>query len=429
MWHRGHFHRVREERRAGWAGDGNGRNRQHDQEARVDWDYTPEQLEFQQRVRTFIAENTSPELKTGISYVLGAGEDNEELAVAQRAFRKRLDEAGLLRISWPEEFGGQGKSAIYEYILRQELESLGLEPRVGMSPIAAAIGKHGTKEQKEEFLQGLLSREIRMCAGFSEPRGGTDLAGLETRATRDGEDWIINGQKIYTTGAQNADFMWCLARTDPNARKHDGISIFMVDMRSPGVTVRPLYTMGSYLTAEVFLDNVRVPHRRLIGEENKGWYLNAHALNVERINIGAYAGFKRFLDEVLEFVKETKSGGKPLAQDPVVRLRLAELIVDLEMLRHMSIKNAWLVARGDVSSTIPAMAKVWSTELYYRITSLVMQLMGPFGQLQKGSRWAMLEGEVELGYRNTPPARFGGGANEVMRDIIARHGLGLPRSK
>jgi alkylation response protein AidB-like acyl-CoA dehydrogenase len=395
----------------------------------VDWDYTPEQLEFQQRVRNFIAGNIRPELKTGISYIAGAGEDDQDLAVAQKAFRERLDQAGLLRISWPEEFGGQAQSPMYEYILRQELELLGLEPRVGMSPIAAVIGKYGTDEQKEEFLQGLLGRKIRMCAGFSEPRGGTDLAGLETRATRDGEDWIINGQKIYTTGAQNADFMWCLARTDPNARKHDGISIFMVDMRSHGVTVRPLYTMGSYVTAEVFIDNVRVPRRHLIGEENKGWYLNALALNVERINIGAYASYKRFLDAVVEFAKETRPGGTPLAQDPVVRLRLAELIVDLEMLRHMSIKNAWLVARGDVSSTIPAMTKVWSTELYYRITSVVLQLMGPFGQLQKGSRWAMLDGEVELGYRNSPPSRFGGGANEVMRDIIARHGLGLPRSK
>jgi len=394
----------------------------------VDWDYTPEQLEFQQRVRNFIAENIGPELKTGISYIAGAGEDDQDLAVAQKVFRERLDQAGLLRISWPKEFGGQAQSPMYEYILRQELELLGLEPRVGASPIAAVIGKYGTDEQKEEFLQGLLNQEIRMCAGFSEPRGGTDLAGLETRAVCDGDDWIITGQKIYTTGAERADFMWCLARTDRDARKHDGISIFMVDMRSPGVTVRPLYTMGCYVTAEVFIDNVRVPRRHLIGEENKGWYLNALALNVERINIGAYASYKRFLDAVVEFAKETESGGKPLAQDPVVRLRLAELIVDLEMLRHMSIKNAWLVTQEDVSSTIAAMAKVWSTELYYRMTSVVMQLMGPFGQLQKGSRRAMLDGEVELGYRNTPPTRFGGGANEVMRDIIAR-GLGLPRSR
>lgn len=394
----------------------------------MDWDYTPEQLEFQQRVRNFIAENIGPELKTGISYIAGAGEDDQDLAVAQKVFRERLDQAGLLRISWPKEFGGQAQSPMYEYILRQELELLGLEPRVGASPIAAVIGKYGTDEQKEEFLQGLLNQEIRMCAGFSEPRGGTDLAGLETRAVRDGDDWIITGQKIYTTGAERADFMWCLARTDRDARKHDGISIFMVDMRSPGVTVRPLYTMGCYVTAEVFIDNVRVPRRHLIGEENKGWYLNALALNVERINIGAYASYKRFLDAVVEFAKETESGGKPLAQDPVVRLRLAELIVDLEMLRHMSIKNAWLVTQEDVSSTIAAMAKVWSTELYYRMTSVVMQLMGPFGQLQKGSRRAMLDGEVELGYRNTPPTRFGGGANEVMRDIIAR-GLGLPRSR
>lgn len=223
--------------------------------------------------------------------------------------------------------------------------------------------------------------------------------------------------------------MWCLARTDRQAPKHAGISIFMIDMRTPGITVRPLYTMGSYLTAEVFLDQVRVPHRHLIGEANKGWQLNNLALDFERINIGAYFAYKRFLDAVLQFFKTHQVNGKSLAQSPVTRLRLGELIVDLEMLRHMSNKNTWLVAKGDVSSMVASMAKVWSTELYYRMTSTVMQLMGPFGQLQKGSKWAMLEGEVELGYRNSPPSKFGGGANEVQRDIIARRGLNLPRSR
>jgi hypothetical protein len=395
----------------------------------LDWDFTAEQLEFQQRVRNFIVENNGPELATGISYVAGAGEDDLDLAAAQKIFRERLDAAGLLRICWPKEFGGQEASPIYEYIMRQELEAQGLEPRVGMTIISAAIGKHGTEEQKEEFLQGLLSREIRMCAGFSEPRGGSDLAGLETSAVRDGDEWVINGQKIYTTGAERADYMWCLARTDRNARKHEGISIFMVDMKSPGVTVRPLHTMGNYLTAEVFLDDVRVPHRHLIGEENRGWYLNTLSLDVERINIGAYSAFKRFLDAIVDFAKKPQPNGKPLAQDPLVRLRLGQLIVDIEMLRHLSNECVWLVMTGQVSAMVPSMAKVWSTELYYRMTSIAMQLMGPFGQLQKGSKWAMLDGEVELGYRNSPPMMFGGGANEIQRDIIASRGLGLPRSR
>ncbi|CCW16316.1 Acyl-CoA dehydrogenase-like [Sphingobium indicum BiD32] len=344
-------------------------------------------------------------------------------------FRERLDEAGLLRICWPESLGGQAKSPIFEYIMRQELQEVGLEPRVGVTIMSAVIDKFGTPEQKDEFLQGLLSREIRTCAGYSEPRGGSDLAALETRAVRDGEDWVINGQKIYTTGAERADFMWCLARTDPDAPKHQGISIFMVDMKSPGVTVRPLYTMGSYLTAEVFLDDVRVPHRRLIGEENRGWYLNTLALDFERINMGSYGAYKRYLDAMIAFARETELFGKPLAQDPAVRLRLAELIVDLETLRHLSNKCAWLVSEDQNSTMIASMAKVWSTEFYYRMTNFATQMMGPFGQLQKGSKWAMLDGEAELGYRNTPPPRFGGGGSEIQRDIIATRGLGLPRSR
>lgn len=395
----------------------------------MDFGYTGEELAFRSRVREFIAENMVPELETGISYISGAGEDDQALAAAQRAFRERLDEAGLLRTAWPVEFGGQGKPPIYEYILRQELESKGLEPRVGMSLSAAVISKAGTEEQKHEFLARIMNGELRTCAAFTEPRGGTDLAGLETRAVRDGDEWILNGQKIYTTGAERADFMWTLARTDRDAPKHDGISIFMVDMSQPGVAVRPLYTMGAYLTSEVFLDDVRVPHRHLIGEENRGWYHNTLALDIERINIGAYFAYKRFLDAVVAFAKETSIGGRRLADDPLVRLRIGELAVDLEILRQISNKNAWMVNDGQVSSMIASMAKVWSTEYYYRLTSTVMQLMGPFGQLQKGSKWVMLDGEVEVGYRNSPPARFGGGANEVQRDIIARRGLGLPRSR
>lgn len=395
----------------------------------MNFGYTGEELAFQQRVREFIDANVVPELKTGISYVAGAGEDDQALAAAQRAFRERLDAAGLLRTAWPEEFGGQGKPPIYEYILRQELESRGLEPRVGMSLSAAVIARDGSEEQKHEFLSKIMNGELRTCAGFTEPRGGTDLASLETRAVRDGDDWVLNGQKIYTTGAERADFMWCLARTDRDAPKHDGISIFMVDMSQPGVAVRPLYTMGSYLTSEVFLDDVRVPGRHLIGEENRGWYHNTLALDIERINIGAYFAYKRFLDAVVAFAKETKIGGRVLADDPIARLRIGELAVDLEILRHISNKNAWMVNDGQVSSMVASMAKIWSTEYYYRLTSIVMQLMGPFGQLQKGSNWAMLGGEVELGYRNSPPARFGGGASEVQRDIVARRGLGLPRSR
>lgn len=395
----------------------------------MDWNYTPEQLEFQGRVRDFIAEHNGPELETGISYVAGAGEDDQDLAAAQKVFRERLDEAGLLRTCWPESLGGQAKSPIFEYIMRQELQEVGLEPRVGVTIMSVVIDKFGTPEQKDEFLQGLLSREIRTCAGYSEPRGGSDLASLETRAVRDGDEWVINGQKIYTTGAERADFMWCLARTDPDAPKHQGISIFMVDMKSPGVTVRPLHTMGSYLTAEVFLDDVRVPHRRLIGEENRGWYLNTLALDFERINMGAYGAYKRYLDAMIAFARETELFGRPLAQDPAVRLRLAELIVDLETLRHLSNKCAWLVSEDQNSTMIASMAKVWSTEFYYRMTNYATQMMGPFGQLQKGSKWAMLEGEAELGYRNTPPPRFGGGGSEIQRDIIASRGLGLPRSR
>lgn len=395
----------------------------------MDWNYTPEQLEFQRRVRDFIAEHNGPELETGISYVAGAGEDDQDLAAAQKVFRERLDEAGLLRTCWPESLGGEAKSPIFEYIMRQELQEVGLEPRVGVTIMSVVIDKFGTPEQKGEFLQGLLSREIRTCAGYSEPRGGSDLASLETRAVRDGDEWVINGQKIYTTGAERADFMWCLARTDPDAPKHQGISIFMVDMKSPGVTVRPLHTMGSYLTAEVFLDDVRVPHRRLIGEENRGWYLNTLALDFERINMGSYGAYKRYLDAMIAFARETELFGKPLAQDPAVRLRLAELIVDLETLRHLSNKCAWLVSEDQNSTMIASMAKVWSTEFYYRMTNYATQMMGPFGQLQKGSKWAMLEGEAELGYRNTPPPRFGGGGSEIQRDIIASRGLGLPRSR
>lgn len=396
----------------------------------MDFGFSPDVLEFQRRVREFIADNMRPELQTGISYVAGAGEDDQELASAQAEFRKLLDKAGLLRVAWPKEFGGEGLPPVYEYVLRQELERNGLEPRVGMSLASAVIAKCGTEEQKDEFLEKLLNKDLTMCAGFSEPRGGSDLAGLETRAVRDGDEWVLNGQKIYTTYADTADFMWCLARTDKDAGKHDGISIFMVDMSHPGVTVRPLYTMGTYLTHEVFLDDVRVPHRHLIGgEPNQGWYQNTLALDLERINIGSYFAYKRFFDEVVEFAKSDEYTSKAIVDNSLLRVRLGELAVDLEILRQLANRNAYLVNENAVSSMIASMAKVWSTEFYYRMASVVMQLLGPFGQLKKGSKWALLAGEAEIAYRNSPPTRFGGGTNEVQRDIIARRGLGLPRSR
>jgi alkylation response protein AidB-like acyl-CoA dehydrogenase len=291
--------------------------------------------------------------------------------------------------------------------------------------IAPSIQAFGTEAQKQEWLPGIDRGELTFAIGYSEPNAGTDLASLRTRAERDGDEWVINGQKIWTSLADVSTHVWLAARTDPDAPKHAGISLIVVPTASEGVTVRPLYTMYGGHTCETFYDDVRVPVTNLVGPENGGWGIVMHALNHERVGLAATGALARLYDQLVEYLQAERP--EQLAE-PVTRLRLAELELDLREHRALALQNAWIISRGGTPIAEASMAKVSGTELRTRIASVAMDLLGRRGSVSAASGdEAAFDARAEFNYRLSPIFRFGGGTNEVQRDIVAGAGLGLPR--
>jgi 3-oxocholest-4-en-26-oyl-CoA dehydrogenase alpha subunit len=343
----------------------------------------------------------------------------------QREFNRKLAAKGWIAPAWPKAYGGLGASHIEQMIFSEEL-AYHRAPNgqrvfsVGM--IGPTLIVHGTEEQKREHLPRITSGEVAWCQGYSEPGAGSDLASLQTRAERDGDDYVINGQKIWTSGAHVSDWIFLVARTDQNLPKHKGVSFFLVDMKTPGLTVRPLINMaGHHEFNEVYFEDVRVPRRNLVGAENNGWYVAMTLLDFERSSVGVSASGRRLLEELTVFAAE--NGGI----DPVVRNRLAELAIEIEVARLMSYRIAWMQQAGLHPSHEASMVKVFGTEMIQRLYNVALNMTGQFGQLEPGSRWTPLKGRIEQGYLwNVAPTIYSG-SNEIQRNIIATRGLGLPR--
>ena len=389
----------------------------------MDFRFTPEQEQFREHVRAFIRDEVPPEM---IAEIQAAADGSA--SEAGREFKRLLGQKGLLGISWPEEYGGGGKPLLYQFILTEELGYHGL-PYGGLSltSVGPTLFRAGTEEQRQQYLGGILNGEFEFALGYSEPSAGTDLGSLQTRAVADGDDYVINGQKIYTSAAHYSTHIWLAARTDANEPKHRGVSLMIVPLDSPGITIRPLWTMGDGRTNEVFFEDVRVPRDNLVGEENRGFYVVAMALDYERAAVAPISPLQRSLDELSRFTRDTSRNGAPLAEDPVVRRKLAELAVEVDVLRLFSYRNAWMIENELVPTKEASIAKIWSSELAQRMSAVALEIMGPRGQLKGGSKWAYLQGRFERMYRQTPLMRFGAGTNEIQRNIIAQRGLGLPR--
>ena len=389
----------------------------------MDFRFTPEQEQFREHVRAFIRDEVPAEM---IAEIQGAADG--AASEAGREFKLLLGQKGLLGISWPKEYGGGGKPLLYQFILTEELGYHGL-PYGGLSltSVGPTLFRAGTEEQRQQYLGGILNGEFEFALGYSEPSAGTDLGSLQTRAVADGDDYVINGQKIYTSAAHYSTHIWLAARTDANEPKHRGVSLMIVPLDSPGITIRPLWTMGDGRTNEVFFEDVRVPRENLVGEENRGFYVVAMALDYERAAVAPISPLKRSLDELTQFARDTSRNGTALSEDPVVRRKLAELAVEVDVLRLFSYRNAWMIENELVPTKEASIAKVWSSELAQRMAAVALEIMGPRGQLKRGSRWAYLQGRFERMYRQTPLMRFGAGTNEIQRNIIAQRGLGLPR--
>ena len=381
-----------------------------------------EELEaFRAEVRAFLREVDTPALRAEIA----SRTETAKLGPERQRVRDALEERGWARMCWPPELGGEGRSQWFQFVLTEEFAKAELPYASGFgSMVGPAIQRFGTEAQREKYLPGIWGNEITICLGYSEPNAGTDLAALETLAVRDGDDWLINGQKLWTSAADTASHVWLAARTDPDAPKHRGISTFIVPMDTPGISVRDIPTMGGASTHEVFFEDARVPGDALIGEVNRGWYIIANALDHERVWIGAGGGLRHTFDRLLAHLRERRP---ELLEDAAVRARLVELELDLDVMEGLVLTNASIVAAGDTPTMEASMSKIWTSDLRYRISSVAMDLLGREGALVGESGGAPLAGELERTYRNSPVQRFGGGTNDVQRDIIARRGLGLPR--
>jgi alkylation response protein AidB-like acyl-CoA dehydrogenase len=389
----------------------------------MNFGYSAENEAFRQEVRQFIADNITPEIKAELEAAAMRGP-----GPLTKALFLKLGEKGWIGMSWPKEYGGQGRDPIDQYIFEEEFVRakipLDLNNIIEQAP---AIMMAGTEEQKKYFLPRMVKGEITFALGYSEPSGGTDLASLKTRAEADGDDYVINGQKMFTSGAHHSTHLYLMARTDPDLPKHRGISIFLLPMDTPGITVRPLWTLRGSRTNEVFLENVRVPKSAMLGEKNNGWYIGASALNLGRAGARRYYTYVGAFEEAVRFVKEEKFDGHSPADDPAVRDKLAELYCEAQVCRLFTLRSLSMVKRGINPPYEISSEKTWGPDFHVKSTEAITQILGPYAQLWEGSPLTPCDGEFPRQYVGAMVSTFAHGGVQVMRDAVARRGLGLPR--
>jgi len=389
----------------------------------MDFALTPDQETFGKEFREY--------LKTAMTAELAAemAEQQEYGGPVSREFFRRLGADGWLGVGWPKEFGGQGRSPMEQYIFYEiaAYEEAPL-PMLALNTVGPTIMKYGSDELKSLVLPRILRGEIEICIGYSEPDAGTDLAALKTTAVRDGDDYIINGQKSFTSCAHFADYIWLAARTDPDAKKHRGISLFLVDIDTPGFEITPVYTVGGVRTNSTFYDNLRVPKSRLVGEENKAWKYMTAQLDLERIALCPYSPLMRRIEESVEWAKKTRMDGMPVIEQPGVKNRFCEMIADVEVLKLLNYQVAVQLTKGLPVYAEASTVKAYGSDLYQRVNNEIMEIMGPYGQLELGSKCAPLGGAMCNYFRRDLVLIFGGGAIEVQKNIIAMAGLMMPRS-
>ena len=385
----------------------------------MDFSWSDEEQGFRGTVRAFLDEHWKDH-------------DPEEQGTERaRAFEQTLAETGWLTMAWPAEYGGRGASYIEQMIFREEAATYAAPVGgQGSNMVGPTLMIHGTEEQKREHLPRIASAEVRWCQGFSEPGAGSDLASLQTRAERDGDDFVINGQKIWTSGAQRADWIHLLTRTDPDAPKHRGISYFMVDMKTPGITVRPIEQMhGASGFNETFFEDVRVPARNMFGEENRGWYVATTTLDFERSGVHRAAAVQRVFDGLLEHATAPDGAGegRRIADHAMSRLRLADTAMELEIGRSFGYRVAWMQSRNLVPNYEASMSKMYNSELTQRNARRAINMLGLYGTLRPQSKHAMRGGQFCQLYMSTVSSTIAAGTSEIQRNVIATRGLGLPR--
>ncbi len=390
----------------------------------MDFKFTEEQEKFRQEVRNFLEE----EIRQGSfkpscdAWIQGYSPE----------FTQKVAKRGWIGLSWPKEYGGQGCSNIDRFILTEEMLRCGAPAACHWfadRQIGGSIIAFGTGEQKKELLPKILRGEAYVGLGMSEPEAGSDLASLQTRATEHGDDFVIDGQKMWTSCARFMNYIYLVARTDPEAPKHRGISEFIIEANLPGITIKPTIDItGSEAWGEVFYDGVRVSKRNLIGEKNRGFYQILKQLDYERAGLERLMGNYPLFDAIIQFTRETKRNGKLLAQDTLIRHKLAQLQIEFEVGRLLTYRVALVIDKGRAPNWEAAMAKAYCTAFEQHLADTATEILGLYGQLVAESKWAPILGMAPHSYLGSKGYSLQAGTSEILRNIVALRGLGLSES-
>lgn len=384
---------------------------------------TAKQRDLRDEFRAYFEKLITPELRTELEKTTGEGGG----PLYQKAMAK-MGSDGYIALSWPEEHGGRGLSALEQYMFIEEVMRAGFPfPFLTTESVGPMLRDNASDRVRNEVVPGIVAGTVNIAIGYSEPSAGTDLASLQTRAERDGDEWVINGQKMWTSLCHMADYVWLAARTDPDAPKHKGISMFILPTNAEGFSLSPVHTLGGVRTNATYYDNVRLPADALVGELNKGWRLITSQLNRERLALVNVGFFSEKYNTLVKWAQETSlADGRKVIDQAWVRTHLARIRTGLEALRLICYKLAWQMDSNEINMADASAAKVYGTELFVEIYRLAGEIIGQHSILRRDSADANLGASIENLYRTASIITFGGGANEVQRDIIAAAGLWMP---
>lgn len=410
----------------------------------MQWTDTPEQAQFRQEVRTFIKErfpknyrpdtrreqSLEPEDVHGYDWPADRRSEDPERREAAMEWVRALAERGWVAPHWPREYGGAGLGVIEHFIFTEEMAEAGVASvgGVGVNLLGPTLIQHGTEEQRREHLPKILSGEVVWSQGFSEPESGSDLASLQTRAVRDGDFYVLNGQKIWTSFGHHSDWIFALVRTDPEARKHRGITFLMMDITTPGITVQPITDMrGGTPFSEVFFDDVRVPVANRVGDENQGWYVAMTTLDFERAGIGGTIKYRKELEALVRYMKSDE-GKRYIRGDAREQLRheIAQRWIEIQVLYLLGTRTVSMQAAGEVPNYEASVSLLFGSEVHQRLAQTGINAFGPYGNIWQ-REGAPLEGLFTHDYLDASPHTVLSGTSEIQRNVIATRGLGLPR--
>jgi alkylation response protein AidB-like acyl-CoA dehydrogenase len=397
----------------------------------MDFALTPEQQSFRDEVRDWLKKNLA---EPWVERLRGGSDiPRPEAYGLLRQWQRKMYDAGLVGLTWPKESGGRGLTFMEELILQEEMAQAKAPPVLNVLAVGMAgptINAYGTEEQKKRYPPKMLSCEEIWCQGYSEPNAGSDLASLQTRAAKEGEYYVVNGQKVWTSLAHVADWMMLLARTDPDAPKHKGITYFLLDMKTPGITVKPLKQItGDAEFNEVYFDNVRVHQSQILGGLNNGWAVGLTTLMYERLALGfgIQVRLRIALDGLVDLARNTVKNGAPITRDPVMRQKLAQMWIDTEVFKYTGARAITKLLKGELPGPEASTGKMMWVEGHQRLQELAMEIEGPFSQLMQGSPWAVANGHWQHTFLRSRANSIEGGTTEIQRNIIGERVLGLPK--